>query len=339
MKNLSDENSSDGKSKPRSQNYFLKHKIFNTYSKEMEVETKEFSLSENIDFHLFKRDENIKNYELNVLKIAYFYDRNFIGNSDFIHIPNIYDVAENTLKYPILLATDSFGSICGITTIKYENNRKITDNPYFPTVHEHVLNITGILTRLNNKVPHVGRSLYETAIRGAYELNKSNSFRLICYIDSRNVNSINSIANAVRDLKQKGLDVDIILTGFYEIYKKARLQEAPTFVFEIKFHKNYKELKNKVVFSYEDCLNGDILNNISNKIFQKTDIKRNYINFKKSKTIIYHSIRPINALSITVLPGKTADGNNRVPTLPGIVHEIPIEQEIYKELGDFNIYG
>ena len=37
--------------------------------------------------------------------LAYFYDTNFTGNRDFIHIPNISTITDNAVHYPMIIAT------------------------------------------------------------------------------------------------------------------------------------------------------------------------------------------------------------------------------------------
>ena len=332
MEDLTNQTNDD---KPRSLISF-KEKIFNAYLKEMKVKTEEFSkIDEKINFHLLQ-NENTENYNFKIFKVAYFYDRNFISNKDFIHIPNFYEIAKNLNKYPILTATNEKNEICGLTTIKYQRNSDFNINPYFPIPNVNVLSITGILTRLNSKVPHIGRNLYESAIMGAYNLYKMEDFKLICEIDCRNINSIRSLTNAVRELQLKNINVELVIAGYYEIYKNKYLKEAPTFMFEIKFNKNKTKTEKEVCFSFEDCDDFNVLDNISKRIYSNVNIKRTYITYKNNQIIIYNTIKPINAFNIKVLPGTTAMHNYRVPRFANLskVYSYEPIYENSKRLGD-----
>ena len=123
------------KAKPRKQSLGvnLKERIFNYYIKETEESTKSYnkfltnkSNLDNVDFYLFQTIENKEKIRDMLFELAYFYDTNFIGNKDFIHIPNISTIVDNTVNHPIVLATkkDELGNECilGATTIKIENN-------------------------------------------------------------------------------------------------------------------------------------------------------------------------------------------------------------------------
>ena len=73
--------------------------------------------------------------------------------------------------------------ILGTTTVKFGNNKFLTDNPYFPTKGEDILSITGVLTKMNavdkngNKIRGLGRGLFKSAIKGAYNANKDKALR------------------------------------------------------------------------------------------------------------------------------------------------------------------
>ena len=131
----------------------VKQKIFKTYIKEMEEKTEKFTKTNepSINFHLFQTIRNKDLVRDSIFNLANFYDTNFTGNKDFMHIPNISNILDNILRYPIMLSTqkDMYGNdeILGTTTVKIENNKELSDNPYFPTVNEDVLSITGILTK------------------------------------------------------------------------------------------------------------------------------------------------------------------------------------------------
>ena len=319
------------KSKPRKQMYFLgntmQEKTFNYYIREMEEKTEDFNLrnaSSNVDFHLFQTIPE-KNKILNtIFDLAYFYDTNFTGNKDFMHIPSVKQIAKNFVKYPVMLATqkDEYGAeeILGATTVKIENNSSISDNPYFPTKNESVLSITGVLTKYNamdkfgNKIKGIGKELYKSAIRGAYELNKEKTVRLICEIDCRNINSLISISKAIKELQEENLPVKLCMPGYYEIYdKKNNLLEAPTFMLEVDLtgDKNINQTLTK--FSYLQCNSANLFKDLVQVIKSNTKERKKYINICGKDIVIYHSIKPIDALNIELEIGTAAEGNNRVP--------------------------
>lgn len=319
------------KARPRSNDRvdrIAKQKIFKTYIKEMEEKTEKFTSSEksNINFHLFQEISNKNLVRDSIFNLAYFYDANFTGNKDFMHVPNISNILDNILHYPIMLSTqkDEYGNdeILGTTTVKMENNKSISDNPYFPTENEDVLSITGILTKSNavdkegNKIKGLGRELFKSAIKGAYTINKERKIRLVCEVDCRNKNSLYSVAKAVGELQQENMNVQMFLTGYYEIYDSNKmLSEAPTFVLEIDLD-NEKELNNNNFnFDYTNCQSTNLYSNLSKVICANTKECRKYMNIINDKRVIYHSVKPINALNITLDVGNTADGNERVPVL------------------------
>lgn len=272
--------------------------------------------------------------------LSYFYDQNFVGNKDFMHIPSITQIMQNIIKYPILLAKKKniFGNeeIIGITTIKNENNHLLTDNPFFPTENENVLSITGILTKSNifdiygERIKGIGKQLFKTAIRGAYEINKNEPVRLMCEIDCRNINSMKSLQKAVKELQEEHVNINANLVGYYEIIKNNQeLTEAPTFIFEIYFNKN-KNVKNKTtIFSYESYENSNTTNlfyYLSDTIKNKTFKKQIYINSSNEKLVKYYKIEAINLLKMDVKPGITALGNDRIPITANL--EMNMQKEI-----------
>lgn len=305
-----------------------KQKIFKTYIKEMEEKTEKFTKTNepSINFHLFQTIRNKDLVRDSIFNLANFYDTNFTGNKDFMHIPNISNILDNILRYPIMLSTqkDMYGNdeILGTTTVKIENNKELSDNPYFPTVNEDVLSITGILTKADavdkngNKIKGLGRELFKSAIKGAYNINKEKNVRLICEVDCRNKNSLYAVEKAVKELQEEEIKIQVFLTGYYEIYNSNKiLSEAPTFILEVDLN-NEKELNNNILnFDYTNCQSTNLYSNLSKVICANTKECKKYINILDGKKVIYHSIKPINALGITLDVGTTADGNERIPVL------------------------
>lgn len=318
------------KPRPRKPIYFignrLQEKVFDYFVEEMEEKTEEFNFksNQNITFSLLQ-DLPEKNKIIDrIFNLAYFYDANFTGNKDFMHIPTINQVTQNVTQYPIMLATrkDEFGGeeILGAITIKIENNSSITNNPYFPTKNEYVLSITGVLAKQNildkngNRIKGIGKELYKTAIKAAYELNKEENIRLVCEIDCRNTNSLNSISKAVTELQEENVPVKLFIPGYYEIYNKTKqLVEAPTFMLEVDLEgeKNINDTQTK--FSYLKCSTTELFSDLVQVIKSQTKERKKYINIQSKNLVIYHSIKPINALTVQIEAGNTAEGNNRIP--------------------------
>ncbi len=306
-----------------------KQMIFKTYIEEMEEKTGDFIKKNptlaDTKFYLFQTIQNKDLVRDMIFNLAYFYDVNYIGNKDFIHIPNISNILDNILKYPIMLATqkDEYGyeDILGVTTIKIENNNSISDNPYFPTYGETVLTISGILTKMNavnknnSRIRGIGKELIKSSIRAAYNVNKQNKIRLIYEVDCRNIHSFNAVVNAVKELQEDNLNVSINIDGYYEILNSlGDLQEAPTFVLEIEFNSTKTE-KEKIEFNFLNCKSTELFSELNNVIEENTKELKEYVNKKEDKTIIYHTLEKINALNVSINPGDTAKGNERVPSI------------------------
>ena len=316
----------DDKEKPRPYGENLTSTAFNYYKKEMETQTKETAKKDqclaDVKFHLLqtlREDERINNV---ITDIADFYNINYIGNKDFIHIPKVNNIISNAMQYPIILATkkDMYNNtnILGVTTIKMENNKSITDNPHFPTQGQNILTINGILTRMmplpgsTERIRNIGKYLFKSAIRGAYNINKKEKVRLVCEIDCRNKNSLKSIVKAVKELQEEGLKVQLFITGYYEIKnRKNELKEAPTFMLEIDLNGNKILDNNFVKFSYLNCNNEKLLEKLTNVIRKNSKELKRYINIRQD-IVIYHKINPINALNVELEVGNSANGNERV---------------------------
>lgn len=305
---------------PRTQKKSLfKKEVFKKYFKELQ----KCNNNSNIEFELMQADQ--KNSIANIFSLAYFYDQNFTGNKDFMHIPSVFQIAQNLIKYPIILAKQRniFGEkeIIGATTIKFEENNHFSDNPFFPTQNEKVLSITGILAKQNsydifgNRVKGIGTKLFKTALRGAYEINKKEKIRLICEIDCRNVNSMNSLRKATEELQKDGINISMNLVGYYKIIKNnGELTEAPTFLFEMDIKNNNKQ--KATIFSYENLVSTKLFSNLANVIKNNTKLKQEFINVFNENIVKYIEIEPINISNLLVKPGTTAIGNDRIPITP-----------------------
>lgn len=307
-----------------------KQNIFKTYIEEMEEKTEEFIKKnpEHLDtkFYLFQTIQNKDLVRDMIFNLTYFYDMNYTGNKDFIHIPNISNILENILKYPIMIATqkDEYGSedILGATTVKIENNKSISDNPYFPTSNETVLTISAVLTKSNavnsnnKRIKGIGKELIKSSIRAAYNVNKKNKVRLICEVDCRNMHSFNAVVNAIKELQNENLNVNVAVSGYYEILNsQGELEEAPTFILEMDLGENKLISNNKIEFNYLDCKSTELFSDLNNVLEKNTNELKEFVNKKDDKTIIYHSLEPFNALNVSINVGNTANGNERVPSI------------------------
>lgn len=307
----------------------VKNRLFNYYFKEMEEKTTEYKKSHNsiVNFCLAQSKLKLNKSDLinKILELSYFYDKNFTGNKDFMHIPTIGQVASNLLNYPILLASrkleNGSDDIIGITTIKYEKNSNLSDNPYFPTCNENVLSITGVLTQntelcqSTDRIYGIGKELYKSSIRAAIKLNQDEPIRLICKIDCRNDKSFYALTKATTELQNEGYDICSYITGYYEIYNnKKELIEAPTFILEIDLNKN-KYKNTSATFSYIHCSGKNLNKDLSKQINKNVTEEKIHLNIVGSNQVVYHSIKPINTKNVILDIGNSAEGNNRVPCL------------------------
>lgn len=309
---------------------------FRNYIKEMEERTHEFTKNNpnlsDVRFYLFQSIRNRDILRDMIFNLTYFYDTNYTGNKDFIHIPDISAILDNLLKHPIMLATrkDEYGTeeILGVCTVKIESSTNFSSNPIFPTKNENVLIISNILTKscavdkYNNKIKGIGKELFKSAIRGAYEINKTNKLRLICEVDCRNTQSYNAVSNAVSTLKNEGLNINIAVGGYYEIIDNTgELTEAPTFVLEIGLDNNKIISEDKHKFNYLDCKSTELFSDLNNVIENNTKELSEFVNIKDGKVVIYHELEAFNALNVEFNIGNTADGNERIPQIQNLQYQ------------------
>ena len=216
------------------------------------------------------------------------------------------------------------------------------ENPLFPTRGETVLSITGVLTKFNNiyneenRVRGIGKELYKSAIRGAININKKQKIRLICEIDCRNDKSLSAVTKAVKDLQLEGYDICSYITGYYEIYKKKELLEAPTFIIEIDLNSN-KYTEEKVEFSYIHCKSQKLYKDLVKELKKNTTEQKKYSNVVGNKSVYYHSIKPINTENVELEIGTTADGNNRKPSINPVIEYVVSKKTINTTTSTDNI--
>lgn len=178
----------------------------------------------------------------NIYMVADFYNKNWQGNRDFMHIPDFEQTLANTREYPIIIARKKgTDELLGISTIKYDENSKESIDPYFPESDAKYFSITGILTKRNNTYKGIGKKIYEIALRGAYNYEKHYpGTRIMCVIDCRNRQSLRALSSAVKNIRDDGFLGDKLylpanVFGYYELRDKeeGNLLEAPTLVMEV----------------------------------------------------------------------------------------------------------
>ena len=224
-------------------------------------------------------------------KIIEFYNKNYIENKDFIHIPDYNKVIENINYYPIIIAYNKKNmEILGISTLEYHENKNKNINSYFPQKETKYFSITGILTNINNRnwnLKGIGIRIYEIELYAVflYQKNKRN-IKLICEIDCRNICSIKALVKANENLHNdfefnKKLEFKICIIGYYLLINKVgKILESPTFVIEINLDLNFKNISQKKCIEYikTDNVNFSLLNTLSQFL------DRNNITFLISKT-------------------------------------------------------
>lgn len=243
--------------------------------------------------------------------VAKFYNENFCGNADFMHIPNFKQTIDNILNYPIILAREKESKkILGISILKYfESNNTI--DPYFPIDNAKYFSVTGILTNIENKnlgFYGIGKKIYEISLKGVLDYKKiDNDIRLMCVIDCRNNHSINALKLATNNLNSK-FDIPQInseYVGYYTVedQNNKNLLEAPTFVIEMK------------------------MDNLSEENFDHNKILIKYDNDSKSKEELYSKIQ--NTINQNLI-----NDNKIIPTVNidpecGLVSYYPLLNKCY----------
>mgnify|MGYP005608093593 CR=1 FL=1 len=71
-----------------------------------------------------------------------------------------------------------------------------------------------------------------------------------------------------------------------------------------------RNMRNKVVIDNVEYLS-DVIKSSTNEI-------KSFIHPKDDKTVMYHQIKPVNALAVNLDVGSSAEGNLRVPELKAL---------------------
>ena len=258
---------------------------------------------------------------INLVKdISDFYNENWLGNADYIHIPDARKVLDNYLKYPIIMAYQQYpdGSIdiLGIATLKYYQNTDDFVNPYYPIPNKRFFEVTGILTKQNSLVKNIGKRIYEILIEALEKYQEVlPDFDVIFVADCRNYMSINGARGGAKYLREeRGKNAYGKIVGFYTVRENGVLTEAPTFV--AKFDFNSSPLTNTIEFSYQE--DADLFESMLQIITSKLasyDIAPEAINMDECGEVAFYKLGDdrINLDDITILPNGTEKGNDRIP--------------------------
>lgn len=263
-----------------------------------------------------------------VHNIADFYNHNWLGNIDFIHIPDFEQTLRNCQNYPIIIAREKgTDTILGISTIKYDENTDQNIDPYFPEADAKYFSVTGILVKKDNPYKGIGKKIYEIAIRGAYNYEKIYpGTKMTCVIDCRNKQSLRALASAIKNIEtnnyigeEKELPAHIL--GYYELRDKEsnELLEAPTLVMEIDLKGESKSNDATTdVLEYTRNDGEDLFNSLLTTLkekFSKYGINRPIIEEDTDCGMVYfYSLQEKERCKIEnveIHPHDTAEGNNR----------------------------
>lgn len=270
-----------------------------------------------------------------------FYNHNWLGNADFMHIPDSFQVRYNCAHYPIIIAREKdTKEMIGISTIKYDENTEDKMDPYYPYPKHKYFSITGILTKKDSKYRGVGKTIYEIALRGFYHFKQLYPDTTItCVIDCRNKNSINAIYNATESINADDTIPNIHLSsnivGFYTVTDESyRMLEAPTIVVRIELDHQKKSSRDTLEFSKKH--HGNLFRNLLitlKRYIQDCQISNPIIHVDEGAGIVsYYEVNHAKSLP-KVIPNGTEDGNNRMPKESTPLYG-PFKLKILKKRGE-----
>lgn len=261
-----------------------------------------------------------------VQTVSDFYNNNWTGNRDFMHIPNYQQVMENIMKYPIIIAREKGKSkILAISTIKYDENTSEQMDPYFPVEGAKYFSVTGILTHHNSPYRGLGKKIYEIALRGACGYAKTHpGTRMMCVIDSRNSPSLRALSTAVERIGSEesvgpGKELPAHVVGYYELKDSEKnLIEAPTLVLEVGLEPKDKSSQVKK----GAALNFSNSNDTPLFVALQQELKSRFIEFgikepivmqdEGEGTVFFHSfMNDCDITKTTIVSNGTEKGNNR----------------------------
>ena len=255
-----------------------------------------------------------------IRNISDFYNENWLGNADYVHVPDSKGVWNNYLKYPIILAyreIDGFNEILGVSTIKYFQNDSQFVNPYYPLPNKKYFEVTGILVKQNSDIKNIGKHIYEIVLKGLKKYHEIlPDFDVIFVADCRNYMSINGACGGAR-FTRLGNSQNVFgkLIGIYTMKKDNELIEAPTFVAKFSFDEPYFHSK-PITFDYQisENLFSDLLSNLYLNLHEYK-MKPGIENYDEDAIVTFYELENnnINLDDITILPNGTDLGNDRIP--------------------------
>lgn len=249
-----------------------------------------------------------------ILKLANFYNNNWVGNRDFMHIPNIDQLMEDIHKYPIIVATDEHNNILGATIIRLEKNDDFHLDPYIPYQNTNILTVNAILTNKNNLYKGIGKNLYKIALfSAAYYKQLCSNLKMFCVVDCRNYNSLYAATCAA-----KGTNYKVNIDGFYEVidFQTGQLLESPTLVVEFDLNQTQSmELASNILLKYDNTNFNE-----HKKVLMQNLIQEPYIEYVQNidSTVgfvnYYELSKKIHASDVLIVPGNSCLNNDRVPS-------------------------
>lgn len=298
-------------------------------------ETRKFEkINPNVRFCLYQDFEEYEVQPLTPYDIVKFYNDNWTGNKDFMHIPDYDKTIRNIEKFPIIIAYDTESKeILGISTLQYDEISKNHVDPYFPEENARYFSMTGILTNRSNKskgLKGIGNKIYEIELYAALCYKQDPRFkdtRIMCVIDCRNKHSIFALKKATNNLErdigltEKGMEFPSLIEAFYFINdSEGILTEAPTLVMEVELEpKRKKEIEKRTIEYYpSDNINDSLLKTVI-RTFKRDKTKKPIINFDMEldgAQVTYVKLdQDANYLASfpEIMTHNTEMGNDRIP--------------------------
>lgn len=189
----------------------------------------------NVEFEVLEED-SLDNFTIS--DIAEFYNINWLGDRDYMHIPDAKQISENLRKHIVIVAKEKGktgkNAILAISTVKHHTNTQENIDPCYPKEGPY-FELTGVLANnenRNRKLLGFGRMIYQIGIASTKQYNEkwSGGGPAIAVIDCTNAPSFNALRKAAIEEQSKSG-----IIGFYTVYDrlKRKMAEAPTFVCKI----------------------------------------------------------------------------------------------------------
>lgn len=295
-------------------------------------------------YEIFQLSDLTNNLILSSYLLTKFYNENFCGNIDFMHIPTYSQVLEDIEKYPIIIAREEGSKVfLGASILKYFDSSQVFD-PYYPFENTKYYSVTGILTNEKNKKKGyygVGKKIYEIALHSVLQYKRIDpDIQVMCVIDCRNKNSINALNCAAKKINSiYGEDIAFNeIVGYYTVEDNGQLVEAPTFVIRINLGRlDVKQEDIKISYEKSNKNNSQMYLDILNIIHQAFQKKDQYVyieNFDPDSGIVkYYPLVDGYLLDNTIInTNGTELGNCRIPINHKLLH-MNVKKELIKLYG------